>query len=551
METLNKIENFINDIIESDLNNGKVQKIKTRFPPEPNGFLHIGHAKSICLNFGLAQQYGGTTNLRFDDTNPTTEKIDYVDSIKKDIQWLGFQWNHELYASDYFEQLFQMACTLISKDLAYVDESSPEELSASKGTPTSAGQPTKFRYRPIDESIRLFTAMKQGQIPEGKMVLRAKIDLAHPVMQMRDPIIYRVKFSHHHRTGTQWCIYPMYDFAHGQSDAIENITHSICTLEFVPHRPLYDWFIEKLNLYPSKQYEFARLNLTHTVLSKRKLNLLVEKGFVEGWDDPRMPTISGLRNRGYTPTSIKEFCHRIGVAKRDNIIELSLLEFCCREDLNKIATRRMVIFRPLKLIITNYHQKEEWLSSENNPEDSQSGSREMPFSKELWIERDDFMEQPPKKYFRLSPGNKVRLKSAYIIECTGFIKNDAGHIEAVEAVLIENSKSGQDTSGLQVKGTIHWVSAHHADPIEVRIYNHLFTIADPNEISDDIGNYINSYSREIVPRAWAEPQLLKDKNTFHYQFIRHGYFYKNPEKSNEPYVFHKTVGLKDGWNPKP
>lgn len=550
MEIHNKIDNFINDIIESDLKSGKITSIKTRFPPEPNGFLHIGHAKSICLNFGLATQYGGTTNLRFDDTNPSTEKVDYVDSIKKDILWLGFQWHSELYASDYFEDLFLMACELIKKDLAYIDESSPEEMVTSKGTPTTAGTPTKYRNRPIAESLQLFLDMKNGLIAEGKMVLRAKIDLAHSVMQMRDPIIYRVKFSPHHRTGTQWCIFPMYDFAHGQSDAIENITHSICTLEFIPHRPLYDWFIEKLNLYPSKQYEFARLNLTHTVLSKRKLNLLVEKGFVDGWDDPRMPTIRGLRNRGYTANSIKDFCNRIGVAKRDNIIELSLLEFCCREDLNKIATRRMVVLNPLKLIITNYKQNEEWLLCDNNPENENSGNRKIPFSKELWIERDDFMEQPPKKYFRLSPGNKVRLKSAYIIECTSVIKNDHGELEAIEAIFIENSKSGQDTSGLHVKGTIHWVSVKHADPIEVQLYNHLFTIADPNEISDDLENYVNSYSREIVPRAWAEPQLLQDKDTSHFQFIRHGYFFKNPEKPHESYVFRKTVGLKDGYNPK-
>ncbi|MDI9338645.1 MAG: glutamine--tRNA ligase/YqeY domain fusion protein [Alphaproteobacteria bacterium] len=545
----NHIENFIEEIIVNDIQNGRIQEIKTRFPPEPNGYLHIGHAKSICLNFGLVDKFGGSTHLRFDDTNPSTEKEDYVQSIKKDIQWLGFQWEQEFYASDYFDTLFKLACHLIQEDLAYIDESSPEDIAISKGTPTSSGVASRYRNRPVAESIALFNDMKAGKIPEGAMVLRAKIDLNHPNMQMRDPIIYRIKFAHHHRTANQWCIYPMYDFAHGQSDAIETITHSICTLEFIPHRPVYDWFIEKLHLFPSKQYEFARLNLTYTIMSKRKLLFLVDNKYVNGWDDPRMPTISGLRNRGYTPASIRNFCHRIGIAKRDNIIEHSLLEFCVREDLNKIATRRMVVVHPLKLIITNFNDTVVWLDSSNNPEQPESGSRKLPFTKELWIEKDDFMENPPKKYFRLTPGQKVRLKSAFIIECTGYLKAEDGSIKEVYANYIPESQSGNDTSGINVKGTIHWVSIKHADAIELRLYNHLFTVADTSQIKDNMSHFINSRSLEIIPRAWAEPQLLNDKHVQHFQFIRHGYFFKNPEQPQNFYVFHKTVDLKDSWAP--
>ena len=543
-------ENFIEEIIANDIQSGALKEIKTRFPPEPNGYLHIGHAKSICLNFGLAEKFGGTTNLRFDDTNPSTEKEDYVLSIKKDIQWLGFKWQEELYASDYFKTLFDLACQLIKADLAYIDESSPEEIARSKGTPTSLGVATRFRNRPVTESLALFNEMKAGKISEGAMVLRAKIDLHHSNMHMRDPIMYRIKFAHHHRTANQWCIYPMYDFAHGQSDAIEKITHSICTLEFIPHRAVYDWYISTLNLFPSKQYEFARLNLTYTIMSKRKLLFLVENKYVNGWDDPRMPTLSGLRNRGYTAASIRDFCHRIGVAKRDNIIEHNLLEFCIREDLNKIATRRMVVINPLKLIITNFNEAVIWLESENNPELPESGSRKLPFTKELWIEREDFMENPQKKYFRLSPGQKVRLKSAFIIECTGYLKSEDGIIKEVYATYIPESQSGQDISGIQVKGTIHWVSIKHADAIELRLYNHLFTVADTTQIDDNIANFINSRSLEIIPRAWAEPQLLNDNKIQHFQFIRHGYFFKNPDQPKNFYVFHKTVSLKDSWTPQ-
>ncbi|HEX3768662.1 MAG TPA: glutamine--tRNA ligase/YqeY domain fusion protein, partial [Puia sp.] len=421
--------NFLEEIVEDDLKQGKYKTILTRFPPEPNGHLHIGHAKSICLNFGLAQKYGGKTNLRFDDTNPSKEETEYVDSIIEDVKWLGFQPEMVLYASDYFEQLYQFALKLIEKGLAYVDDSTSDEIAFQKGTPTEPGIANKFRNRSIDENIRYFSEMKAGKYDDGEKVLRARIDMASPNMHMRDPIMYRIKKAHHHRTGNSWCIYPMYDFAHGQSDAIENITHSICTLEFVPHRPLYDWFIEKLDIFPSHQYEFARLNLTYTVMSKRKLLQLVEEGYVQSWDDPRMPTISGLRRRGYTPESIRDFAERIGVQKRDNLIDVSLLEFCLREDLNKRAMRKMVVFDPLKVTITNYPDQIETLISEDYPEGSEKNStRPMPFSRELYIEQEDFMEDPPKKFFRLAPGKRVRLKSAYIIQCDEVIKDNEGKI---------------------------------------------------------------------------------------------------------------------------
>src|SRR5687768_1713391 len=410
--------NFLEEIIEEDLKSGKYKEIVTRFPPEPNGYLHIGHVKSICLNFGLTLKYGGRTNLRFDDTNPVTEETEYVDSMKEDIKWLGFKWSNELYASDYFDTLFEFAVKLINKGLAYVDDSSSEEIAAMKGTPTEPGKDSPYRNRTIEENLRLFNEMKAGKYPDGAKVLRAKIDMASPNMILRDPIMYRIKHAHHHRTGDKWCIYPMYDFAHGQSDSIEHITHSICTLEFVPHRPLYDWFIEKLEIFPSRQYEMARLNLTYTVISKRKLLELVNNKHVSGWDDPRMPTISAFRRRGYTPESLRLFAEKVGVAKRDNLIDMSLLEYCIREHLNKTATRRMVVFDPLKVIITDYPEgKTEMMEGEDNPEDTSSGSREIPFSRELYIEQEDFMEDPPKKFFRLAPGKMVRLKSAYIIRC--------------------------------------------------------------------------------------------------------------------------------------
>jgi glutaminyl-tRNA synthetase len=474
--------NFIEEIIENDLNTGKYETLITRFPPEPNGYLHIGHAKAICLNFGLTKKYGGYTNLRFDDTNPVTEKTEYVDSQQEDIKWLGFQWKNELYTSDYFDTLYDYAVKLINDGLAYVDHNTAEQIAEEKGTPTEPGIDSKYRSRSIDENLELFTKMKNGEFPDGACTLRVKIDMASPNMLMRDPIIYRIKHADHHRTGNKWCIYPMYDFAHGQSDSIETITHSICTLEYVAHRELYDWLIEKLGIFPSKQYEFARLNLSYTVMSKRKLLQLVNDGVVSGWDDPRMPTISGLRRRGYTPESIREFCERIGIAKRENLIELSLLEFCVREHLNKIATRVMAVLDPIKLVITNYPEnQEETLIGENNPEaEDKGGSRDIPFSNELWIEREDFMEEPAKKWFRLAPGAVVRLKHAYIVKCESFTKDDQGNITEVLCTYIPESKSGEDTSGVNVKGTIHWVSVKHAKTAEVRTYDRLFTVESPD-----------------------------------------------------------------------
>jgi glutaminyl-tRNA synthetase len=538
--------NFIEEIISQDLASGKYASILTRFPPEPNGYLHIGHAKSICLNFGLAKHFGGKTNLRFDDTNPAKEDIEYVDSIKEDVKWLGFEWAKECYASDYFDQLYTYAVQLIEKGLAYVDDSTAEEIAQQKGTPTVPGTGNDFRNRSITENLALFADMKAGKFADGEKVLRAKIDLASPNMHMRDPLLYRIKRSHHHRTGDKWCIYPMYDFAHGQSDSIENITHSICTLEFIPHRALYDWCIEQLAIYPSHQYEFARLNMTYTVMSKRKLLQLVEEGHVESWDDPRMPTISGMRRRGYTAHSIRDFCDRIGIAKRENIIDLSLLEFCVREDLNKIAQRRMVVTNPIKLVITNYDKGEEVLHSENNPEDPNGGTREVPFSNELWIEREDFMEEPTKKYFRLGPGLSVRLKSAYIVTCESFEKDAAGNITKVFASYHPDSKSGQDTSGIPVKGTLHWVSAKHAIPVLLNEYDRLFSVEDLSSTEGDFKDYINPNSLNKV-EAYAEPALANDSLDARFQFLRKGYFYQDTKSTKEQLVFNRTVTLKDTW----
>lgn len=539
--------NFIEEIIEEDLRSGKHQRILTRFPPEPNGYLHIGHAKSICLNFGLAVKYNGATNLRFDDTNPTTEETEYVESIKEDVRWLGFQWAHEFYASDYFEQLYQFAVTLIKKGLAYVDDSSSEEIAAQKGTPTTPGQRNPYAERSIDENLRLFEAMRAGNYKDGEKVLRAKIDMASPNMHMRDPIIYRIKHAHHHRTGAAWCIYPMYDFAHGQSDSIEKITHSICTLEFVPHRPLYDWCIEQLGIFPSKQYEFARLNLTYTVMSKRKLLQLVNEGHVSGWDDPRMPTISGLRRRGYTPESIRDFAERVGVARRDNLIEFSLLEFCIREHLNKIALRRMVVFDPVKVVLSNYPEAQtETLHTENNPEDLSTGTRALPFGRELLIERDDFMEVAPKKYFRLAPGQMVRLKSAYIIRCDEVVKDANGTITELHCTYFPDSKSGSDTSGLQVKGTLHWVHAPSAMEVEVREYDRLFRVEDPANEEGDFKDYINPDSLRVVT-GYAEPALHKAEAVDRFQFLRKGYYCIDKDSSADRLVFNRTVTLKDSW----
>jgi glutaminyl-tRNA synthetase len=586
--------NFLEEIIEEDLKNGKYKEIVTRFPPEPNGYLHIGHATSICLNFGLTNKYGGYTNLRFDDTNPVTEETEYVESIKDDVRWLGFQWKNELYASDYFPQLYEFAIKLIKKGLAYVDDSTSEEIAAMKGTPTEPGSNSTYRNRSVEENLDLFERMKKGQFPDGSRTLRAKADMASPNMLMRDPVLYRIKHAHHHRTGDEWCIYPMYDMAHGQSDSIEHVTHSICTLEFVPHRELYDWLIEKLEIFPSHQYEFARRNISYTVMSKRKFLQLVNEKFVEGWDDPRMPTISGLRRRGYTPESIRDFCNRVGIAKREILADVGLLEFCVREHLNKIAQRRMVVFDPLKVVITNYSHEssgvsgefgvhasepgdvggmidsrgqmaetrnerpvpisigtnvEEMVQSENNPEDESAGHREMPFSNELYIEREDFMEVPAKKWFRLAPGQMVRLKSAYIIKCDTVVKDDKGNITELRCSYIPESRSGNDISGIHVKGTLHWVSVKHAITCEVRLYDRLFKVEDPSSEEGDFKDYINPDSLHIIKAAYAEPSLARAKFEERYQFMRKGYFTLDKDSSEDRMVFNRTVTLKDSWRP--
>jgi glutaminyl-tRNA synthetase len=545
-KSLNFIEEIIEKDIEHNVHNGRVQ---TRFPPEPNGYLHIGHSKAICLNFGLAKKYNGKCNLRFDDTNPEKEEVEYVESIKEDIQWLGFQWDNEFYASDYFDKLYDFAVTLIKKGLAYVEDASSEEMAKQKGTPTTPGVSSACRSRSVDENLELFTRMKNGEFADGTHVLRAKIDMAHDNMIMRDPVIYRIKHAEHHRTGNTWCIYPMYDFAHGQSDSIEEITHSVCTLEFIPHRDLYNWCIEKLEIFPSHQYEFARLNMSYTLMSKRKLLTLVNEKFVEGWDDPRMPTISGFRRRGYTPESIREFCDKIGVAKRDNMIDLSLLDFCLRDHLNQIALRRMAVLDPIKLIITNYpeHITEEFLDAENNPEDSNAGHRSLPFGKELWIERTDFMEDAPKKYFRLGPGLQVRLKSAYIVECHDFKKDEAGQITEVHCRYFPESKSGNDTSGIKVKGTIHWVSCAHAKDAEIRLYDRLFTVENPAASEEELKDILNPDSLHIIPNAKIEPALLTASKTDKFQFLRLGYFCLDKHSSADKLIFNRTVGLKDSW----
>ena len=546
--TEEKSLNFLEEIVENDLKAGTYKSITTRFPPEPNGYLHMGHAKSICLNFGLALKYGGKTNLRFDDTNPVTEETEYVDGIKNDIKWLGFEWSQELYASDYFEKLYEFAITLIKKGLAYVDDGSSEEIAKQKGTPTHAGTDSPYRSRSVEENLKLFSEMRAGKYKDGEKVLRAKIDMAHVNMHMRDPLMYRIKHAHHHRTGDAWCIYPMYDFAHGQSDSIENITHSICTLEFIPHRALYDWLIEKLEIYPSHQYEFARLNMTYTVMSKRKLLQLVNEGHVRGWDDPRMPTLSAVRRRGYTPESIRDFCDKIGVAKRENLIDVGLLEFCVREHLNKIAYRRMVVFEALKVVITNYPEgKSEMLPGENNPEDPNSGNREIPFTRELFVEQDDFMETPPKKYFRLAPGEMVRLKSAYIIKCEEVIKDETGRVTELRCTYVPESKSGSDTSGLKVKGTIHWVSVAHAVNAEVRLYDRLFSVENVGDMEGDFKEYLNPNSLQVVSKVYAEPAIRSANLDERFQFLRKGYFTLDPDSSQERIVFNRTVTLNDMW----
>ena len=549
MESTDKL-NFIEEIIEQSIAAGE-PRVHTRFPPEPNGYLHIGHAKSICLNFGMARKYGGKCNLRFDDTNPVKEDVEYVDSIKEDIRWLGFEWAEEHYASDYFEQLYDWAVELIKKGLAYVDDQTQEEIRQGRGTVTQPGVDSPYRNRSVEENLRLFAEMRDGKYKDGEKVLRAKIDMGHPNMLLRDPLMYRIIHAHHHRTGDKWCIYPMYDYAHGESDSIERITHSICTLEFDVHRPLYDWFIEQLGIFPSHQYEFARLNLTNTVMSKRKLLQLVKEGYVSGWDDPRMPTICGLRRRGYTPESIRMFAEKVGVAKRDNVIDLGLLEWCVREDLNKTALRRMAVLNPLKVVITNYPEGQvEQIECVNNPEDESAGRRNVPFSREIYIERDDFMEEPPKKFFRLRPGGEVRLRYGYLIKCDEVVKDPAtGEITELRCTYDPLSLGGGSSDGRKVKGIIHWVSAAHAVPAEVRLFDRLFAVESPDEVQTEGGSFLDNLNPDSLKtvQAYCEPALADAVPGDKFQFERLGYFCADSDSKPGAPVFNRTVGLKDSW----
>ncbi|MDI9551284.1 MAG: glutamine--tRNA ligase/YqeY domain fusion protein [Bacteroidales bacterium] len=543
--------NFLEEIIEEDLKTGKVQSVITRFPPEPNGYLHLGHAKSICLNFGLALKYGGETNLRYDDTNPVKEDIEYVDAIKEDISWMGFQWAKECYASDYFDQLYAWAEQLIEQGQAYVDDQTQEEISKGRGTVETPGVESPYRNRSVEENLRLFRGMKAGKYAEGEKVLRAKIDMASPNMLMRDPILYRIKYASHHRTGDKWCIYPMYDFTHGQCDSIERITHSICTLEFDVHRPLYDWFIEVLGIFPSHQYEFARLNLTYTLMSKRKLLELVQKEYVTGWDDPRMPTLCGVRRRGYTPESLKLFCDRIGVSKRDQMMDIQLLEWCVRQDLNARSNRYMVVQKPLKVTLTNWEKgKVEWFDCPLNPAEPEGASRKVPLTGELYIEQDDFMEEPPRKFFRLRPGGEVRLKYTYIIKCKEVVKDADGRVVELKCTYDPSTKPGGG-EWRSVKGTIHWVSTAHAREIEIRDYDHLFLKEDMNSIPEDKDymDYLNPDSL-VVGTGYAEPALLEDASGIAVQFERTGYYFKDRDSTDERAVFNKTVALKDSYRPE-
>ena len=538
--------NFLEEIIEKDLAEGKVDSIKTRFPPEPNGYLHLGHAKSICLNFGLAQKYGGKTNLRYDDTNPTKEDTEYVDSIKEDIKWLGFEWDKELYASDYFDQLYAWAEELIQRGLAYVDDQNQDQIRAGRGTVDKPGTPSPWRDRSVEENLKLFREMKAGKYAEGEKVLRAKIDMAHPNMMFRDPLLYRIKFAHHHRTGDKWCIYPMYDFTHGQCDSIEHITHSICTLEFDVHRPLYDWFIETLGIYPSHQYEFARLNLTYTLMSKRKLLELVQKGLVSGWDDPRMPTLCGVRRRGYTAKALRMFCDKIGVSKRDQLMDLQLLEWCVRQDLNERSNRYMVVQDPVKLTITNWPEgKVEWFNCPLNPADPDGAKRRVPFTGELLIDRADFMEDAPKKFFRLKPGGEVRLKYTYIVQCNEVVKDENGEVVELKCTYDPSPEYRS------VKGTIHWVSAQFAKELEVRNYDKLFTLADMSQVPEDkdYKDFLNPESL-VIGKGWAEPALLEDQSGIAVQFERTGYYIADKDSTPEHPVFNKTTALKDSYKPE-
>lgn len=545
--------NFIRDIIEEDLRTDRYGgRVHTRFPPEPNGYLHIGHAKSICLNFGLAADYGGLCNLRFDDTNPTKEEIEYVESIKEDVRWLGFDWgDREFYASDYFEQLYEYAVQLIKKGKAYVCDLSPEEIREYRGTLTEPGKESPYRNRSVEENLDLFERMRAGEFEDGSRTLRAKIDMASPNMNMRDPVMYRILHATHHRTGDKWCIYPTYDWAHGQSDSIEGITHSICTLEFEDHRPLYDWFLDQLGIHHPRQIEFARLNLSYTVLSKRKLRILVEEGHVNGWDDPRMPTLSGLRRRGYTPESIRDFCERIGVARADSLVDIALLEHCLREDLNKRAPRVMAVLRPLRMVIDNYPEGQvEWFDAVNNPEDPGMGTRKVPFSRVLYIEQDDFREDPPKKWFRLAPGREVRLKHAYLVTCVQVVKDEqTGEVVELHCTYDPETRGGAAPDGRKVRGTLHWVSAAHSLEAEVRLYDRLFIKANPLEVEEgqDFTANLNPRSLEVLTSCRVEPSLADAKPGDIFQFERKGYFCVDPDSANGKLVFNRTVTLRDTW----
>ena len=550
-QAMPKSGNFIEQIIREDLESGRIKKVVTRFPPEPNGYLHIGHAKSICLNFGLAEKFGGDCNLRFDDTNPTKEEIEYVESIKKDVEWLGFKWSNLCFASDYFDQFYLWAIELIKAGKAYVDHQSPEEIRKTRGTLTEPGKESPWRNRTVEENLALFEKMKNGEFEEGECVLRAKIDMSHPNVNMRDPVMYRILKESHHNTGDKWCIYPMYDFAHGYEDAIEGVTHSICTLEFQDHRPLYDWFIENVSVpHRPRQYEFARLNLTYTVMSKRKLLELVTTKCVSGWDDPRMPTISGLRRRGYTPSSIRRFCEEIGVAKTNSMVDIEFLQFCIREELNKTANRVMAVLRPLRLVIENYPEGQvEELDALDNPEAEASTTRKIPFSRVLYIEEDDFMENPPKNYFRLSPGKEVRLKHAYFVTCKSVVRDEEGRIVEIRCEYDPATRGGEAPDGRKVKGTLHWVSAAHAVKAEVRLYDHLFTLKNLDEVEEgkEYRDYLNPDSLVVLPGCMVEPSLSMAEAGQRFQFLRHGYFCVDPETRPGRPVFNRIVSLKDSW----
>jgi glutaminyl-tRNA synthetase len=545
--------NFIEQIIEGDIAKGKHQgTVYTRFPPEPNGYLHIGHAKAIVINFEIAKKYGGKTNLRLDDTNPTTEETHYVENIKKDLRWLGYEWEgEERYASDYFQQLYDFAIDLIKKGLAYVDDSTPEEIEAMKGDTTKPGQESPYRERSVEENLDLFQRMRKGEFPDGSRVLRAKIDMASPNMHFRDPILYRIKHEAHHRTGDEWPIYPMYDFAHGQSDSIEGITHSLCSLEFQHHRPLYDWLIEKLEIFPSRQIEFARMNIEYMITSKRRLKKLVDDGYVDGWDDPRMPTLAGMRRRGFPPAAIRRFCIDTGVTKRENLMDIARLENYVREELNKVSWRVMAVLDPVKVVITNYPEDQvEQLEIENNPEDENAGKRKVPFSREIYIERADFMEDPPKKFFRMGPGRNVRLKGAYILHCEDFVKDDTGKVTEIHCTYYPDSRSGSDTSGVKAKGTLHWVSIPHAVEAEVRQYDRLFSDPTPTRHDEDFLAFFNKESKIVLDKVYVEPNLKDAKPGEPLQFIRKGYFVADETSTPDKLIFNRTITLRDTWAKK-